>query len=351
MNRSPTAPDRCRKAAPSVQCAQVEAGSRPMRSLLVTCLVSLSLAWTAGAAAAAPPAQDTRDMPDRREMPDRGGMEEPDGKFVEVNGARLFYQEAGTGEPIVLVHGYPLSSGLFVNNIETLARRFHVYAVTLRGYGKSTAPSADADATVASYGADVLAFMDALGIERAIIGGMSMGGPIVFSMYQQAPEKFSGMLLMDTIAAPATAVEQGLWQGVVNFVQKGNAAALPGLLIDEMLTAQSRMEHPELTKYVTGLMEKASQPALIAGARALASRPDFRPLLSQINVPTLIIVGKQDTIYPYEISQKMQKQIAGSQLAIIDGGSHAVTIEEPERTNAAILRWATGAHGRGGTQR
>ena len=135
--------------------------------------------------------------------------------------------------------------------------------------------------------------MTELGVEEALIGGMSMGGPIVFSMYEMAPERFAGMLLIDTIAAPANEIEAGTWMGTVAFLRQNGVEALPPLLIDEMLTGEARMERPELAEYLIGIMNEASLQAALAGAMALANRPDFRPLLGEIDVPVLVLVGLQ----------------------------------------------------------
>ena len=263
--------------------------------------------------------------------------------FVEVNGARIYYQIAGEGEPLVLVHGYPLSGDLFREQREGLADRYRVITLDLRGYGRSEAPGEEPEATIETYAGDVLAVMDELGVEEALIGGMSMGGPIIFSMYEMAPERFRGMLLIDTIAAPANPIEAGTWMGTVEFLRQNGVEALPPLLIDEMLTGEARMERPELADYLIGIMNEASLQAALAGAMALAERPDFRPLLDRIDVPVLVLVGLQDTIYPYEVSQRMAEMIGdNAELVILDDASHAAIIEEGEAANEAILDWAEG---------
>lgn len=263
----------------------------------------------------------------------------PDEGFVEVNGARIFYHAEGEGEALVLVHGYPLDHGLFREQLDELSGDYRVIAVDLRGYGQSTAP--DDDATIETYAEDVLDVMTELGVEEAIIGGMSMGGPIVLSMYDMAPERFRGMILIDTIAAAANEIEQGTWMGTVDFLQANGVDALPPLLIDEMLTGEARMETPELADYLIGLMREASLDAALAGARALANRPNFQPLLDDIDVPVLVLVGLQDTIYPFEISQRVADMIGdNAELVVLDDASHAAIIEGADGANDAIRNWA-----------
>ena len=97
-----------------------------------------------------------------------------DGQYAEVNGARIYYQVAGSGEPMMLIHGYPLNSNLFRDQRDELSKRYKVITPDLRGFGKSVAP--DDDASLEVYAKDMIGLMDKLGIQKAIIGGHSMGG-------------------------------------------------------------------------------------------------------------------------------------------------------------------------------
>lgn len=124
------------------------------------------------------------------------------GRFLQHNGAKIFYQTFGKGEPIVLLHGYPLSGALFAGVVDKLSQDHLVVLIDHRGYGQSTAP--DDKGSVEIYADDALAVLDELKLDKATIGGMSMGGPIVFAMHKKAPDRFSGMILIDTTAAKAS---------------------------------------------------------------------------------------------------------------------------------------------------
>lgn len=261
--------------------------------------------------------------------------------FTDIDdGARIHYTVQGEGDPMVLVHGYPLNGGLFRDNVGPLSESYQVVTVDLRGYGQSTTP--DAEGSVSTYASDVLAVMDHLGIDQAIVGGMSMGGPIVFEMYRQDPEAFRGMILIDTIAAEATPSEAGLWGGVEEQADTLGVPSLVDFLMPDMLTATTRMENPELVTYLGSLMEAASQDAAIAGAKALANRPDSAATLGAITVPTLILTGHEDSLYPYEIAQSMHEGILNSELVLLPASAHASIIEAADEANAAILEWAGG---------
>ncbi len=264
---------------------------------------------------------------------------ETDSNYVMVNGIEMFYREAGEGTPIILIHGWPLSSRLFAGNISALAEDYHVIAPDLRGFGKTEMMGNPSEMRIEGYAQDVLAMMDELGIEQAVIGGMSMGGPIAFSMYEQAPDRFTALLLMDTIAAAAPPQEKHLWLGWAINIENNGVKVIPKQAMDEMLTAETRMNDSSAVNHIAGIMKNASKEGAMAGAYALSNRSNFMPLLSEISVPTLIIVGLQDSIYPYEFAKRMQKKISDSELAILDNANHAAIFEAADRANEGILTW------------
>lgn len=260
------------------------------------------------------------------------------GEHVEVDGARIFYEMAGEGTPMLLLHGYPLSGALFARVRDALQNNYTVITVDHRGYGMSDAQ--DNQHSIEVYARDALAVLDHLGFDQAIIGGMSMGGPITLSMYQMAPERFTGMILIDTSAGAAAPPEAGLWQGVENVIANHGLDPVITALLPDMLTGETRLRTPAVSEYLRKVMQEATVEAGRGGALALAQRPDFTDLLERIEVPTLIIVGTEDSLYPLEVSREMHKQIANSSLAIVPGGSHATIFEVPGRAAAAIQEWA-----------
>ena len=256
---------------------------------------------------------------------------------VEVNGANIAYRVQGHGPAMMLMHGFPLSGELFAKNRSALSRRYTVVTPDLRGFGNSTTP--DSRGSVAIYAKDMLGVMDHLHIRRAIIGGMSMGGPVVLEMYREAPQRFRGMILIDSTSSPAAIVEQGQWPAFGKQAQQKGVASMIPILMPQMLTGPTRMAHPELVKFIGGIVKKGSVNAAIGGGSTLANRPDSRPTLAHINVPVLIIVGIDDPIYPVEMQKMMQASAYGSKLAVIPGAAHAAIIEQPEACNRAILAW------------
>ncbi len=265
-----------------------------------------------------------------------------DGVTLSREGAEIFYQESGSGDPLVLLHGYPLSGALFERVRDRLNDTYRVVTVDHRGYGNSTTEAPVTD--VATYAEDALAVMQELEIESAAIGGMSLGGPIVFEMYRQNPDVFDAMILIDSNHMAAGAIEAGIWDGAQTALNDaGEVGAIIPFLIPNILTGETRFETaPAQVDYLTQAMEQASLDGALGGAQVLATRPDSTETLQSVEVPVLVIVGREDPVYPVELAQMTADAAPDGELAIIEGASHAAIFERPEESAAAIEAFLDG---------
>jgi pimeloyl-ACP methyl ester carboxylesterase len=299
------------------------------------------LAPSAGAQAPATPEQVAQRLPPPLPSPTPEEAARADlrqGAYAEINGARIFYQVAGTGTPLLLIHGYPLSGQLFQFQLDGLSNQFQVIAPDLRGFGKSEAPNADA--STVTYARDMLVLLDQLGIRTAIIGGHSMGGQVALEMYSQAPERFAGMVLIGTNPMAASLVEQGQWRG---YRRQGASDGVPSIVPiagPQLLTGATRAFDSARSTTMMNILAEASLNGVLGGGHALATRPDYTGLLGAIAVPTLVLVGLEDPVYAFPISQMTQMAIPRAALAAVPGASHAVVFERPELANQAIRTWA-----------
>ena len=271
-------------------------------------------------------------------VPQAQQADQRQGQYVVVNGARIFYQVAGSGTPILLIHGFPLSGELFQGQLAGLSSQFQVITPDLRGFGKSTTP--DANGSIATYAQDMIALMDALGIQKAIIGGHSMGGQITLEMYKEAPARFLGMILIDTNAMPATIVEKAQWPAFGVQAQQKGVPSIVSTITPQMLTGAERLLNVPATTEMMDILAEASLAGVMGGGQALATRPDYTSLLPTIAVPALVLAGLDDPIYSTEVSEMLKDAIPSSQLSIIPLAEHASIYEQPAYANVLIAQFA-----------
>jgi pimeloyl-ACP methyl ester carboxylesterase len=259
---------------------------------------------------------------------------------MENGGRRLTWLEAGGGWPVILLHGFPLTSGMWRPQLEAVPQGWRFIAPDLRGFGLQRdswlPPSGGRDITMDDYAADVLCLMDGLELDNAVIGGLSMGGYVTFAMFRQAPSRFTGMILADTRSQPDTT--QGR-EGRVRlrelFAQEG-PRGVAGEMLPKLLGEAVRREVGNAVQQTRAMIESTSPGAFDAGIGALMGRPDSTPDLPRISCAALVIVGELDEITPVADSEAMQRAIPRSTLSIIPGAGHLSNLEQPEPFSRAL---------------
>ena len=238
---------------------------------------------------------------------------------------------------LVLLHGFPLNARMWEDQLALADRGWRVIVPQLRGVdgGLGDSPAASMD----DYAGDVIDLIDALKIQEAVIGGLSMGGYVAFAMLRHAPRYVQGLILADTRSQADT--EEGV-AGRTRLLQtlkeKGSSAVADEML-PKLLGETTRRSRPELAERVRALVLSNSVAAIAGSIRALMTRPDSTPLLATIHVPTLIIVGDEDTLTPAAQSEEMHRAITGSELTVIPGAGHLSNLEQPAAFNEAVGRF------------
>jgi pimeloyl-ACP methyl ester carboxylesterase len=256
--------------------------------------------------------------------------------IFDAGGLSIFYHDEGQGEPLLLIHGFPLSSDMWEPQRAALMHRFRVVAPDLRGMGKSDVPTGDY--SMAAYADDLIALLDELGIAQVIVCGMSMGGYIAFELLRRAPDRVSGLILIDTRATADDDTTKAKRRSLIDQVRsEGSRAAAD---TDTMLTERTHREQPDLVEYVRRIMSAMPADGIVGALNAMIDRPDSTAMLSQIAVPTLVIVGSEDTLTPPALAQQMQAATPNAQLVVIEGAAHGSSLERPDDVNKAILDWA-----------
>jgi 3-oxoadipate enol-lactonase len=259
------------------------------------------------------------------------------------NIGRLRYLEATPSDAerprgvLVLLHAFPLNARMWERQLALADHGWRVIVPQLRGFddGASDPPAATMD----DYAGDVIDLLDALHIKQAVIGGLSMGGYVAFAVLRLAARYVQGLVLADTRPQADTPEAIAARTKLLERVTAQGPSAAADEMVPKLLGETTRATHPEIVERVRALI-LANPAGAIAGAiRALMSRPDSTPLLASIHVPTLIMVGDQDVLTPRALSEDMQRTIAGSELAVIEGAGHLTNLERPAAFDAALARF------------
>ena len=240
-------------------------------------------------------------------------------------GARpVGYDDRGTGAPVVLLHPFPFSRGLWAGLADVLATRHRVIAVDARGFGESPLTST-ARYSLADLADDLAALLDELQIRRAALLGMSMGGYTALAFAARHPTRLAALVLADTRAAGDSAETRAARQAALAQVRaQGVAAYLAGSL-GRLLSPAAP---PALVAHCRARAETRA-PSLIAGIEAMRDRPDRSGELGAIACPTLVVCGATDQVVPAAEMRGMAAAIPGAAFAEIPEAGHLAHLEAP----------------------
>lgn len=256
---------------------------------------------------------------------------------INLGDIQLAYTDTGLGQPVVLLHGYPFNRSLWNEQVSALSNSFRVITPDLRGLGESDATQGAA--TMNRMAQDVAALLDHLGVSRAVVGGLSMGGYVALAFYKQFRSRVRSLVLADTRAQADT--EEGK-QTRFQQAEKALAEGMAGIadsMLPKLLTPETVSKHPEVVKRVRDMMLKTKPEGAAGALLGMAEREDQTSLLSQISCPTLILVGKEDPITPVADSEKMHREIAGSRLVVIENAAHVSNLERTDQFNEELMRF------------
>jgi pimeloyl-ACP methyl ester carboxylesterase len=243
---------------------------------------------------------------------------------IDRDGVAIHYEVHGSGPPLLLTHGFSSTSAMWQGQIDALAKDHKLVLWDMRGHGRSDYPDDPSLYSEALTVGDMAAILDAVGAERAIIGGLSLGGYMSLAFYRAHPERVRALLIIDTGPGFKKDDAREAW----------NARAYA--------TAE-RFEREGLEVLKSGSAERSSvthrdAKGLARAARGMLTQRDARvmELLPEIKVPSLIVVGADDTPF-LAASDYMAAKIPGAQKVVISAAGHAVNIDQPQAFVDAVV--------------
>jgi 3-oxoadipate enol-lactonase len=238
--------------------------------------------------------------------------------------------------PVVLLHGYPFDNSMWSGQIEALAAAgFRAIAPDLRGLGETK--SSSEVATMDDMARDTAALFDHLGVEQAVICGLSMGGYVAFEFMHLFPTRVLGLVLAGTRAPADNEQEKAGREQQVQTMLRAGMVPIGIATLPKLLASRTLVEKPDVVKRVRGMITRSDPKGAAAAQRGMAARRDYSEDLPKIEVPTLIIAGREDSIRPIADAEFMHRGIRDSRLEIIEDAAHMTNMEQPEAFNHAVI--------------
>jgi pimeloyl-ACP methyl ester carboxylesterase len=253
---------------------------------------------------------------------------------VRSGEAEIYYEVRGVGPDLVLLHPFPAHHGIWTPVAELLSEQFRVITPDVRGLGLS-APG-DGPATMEKHANDLARVCHDAGVQKAVFGGNSIGGYILFEFWRRFRERVAGLIFVDTQPIADTdearrnrlaAAEDVLERGAEPFID----SQLP-----KYFGESTHRNRPDRVQQAKSMMMKASTTGIAAVQRGMAERADSTPTLATINVPTLVIAGEEDALTPQAEMEKIHQGVRGSLMRRIPMAGHYAPFEQPGECHRAM---------------
>lgn len=251
---------------------------------------------------------------------------------IPVNNFNLSYDDVGEGNvPVIFLHGFPFDKTMWLDQLDYLKLSYRLIACDIRGFGESTDEKTPLSLDL--FGDDLIQFMDALHIDKAIICGLSIGGFIALNAHNRFPERFEALVLCNTQCIADTPEVKEKRYINIEKIKAGGLAEFNEGFVKDVFHKNSLENKKELVEQLKNVVFSNSQHIIIEGLTAIAERSETCSTLSKIAFPTLIICGDEDKVTPLKQSEFMQANIKGSILKVIDQAGHVSNLEQPEEFN------------------
>jgi pimeloyl-ACP methyl ester carboxylesterase len=249
-------------------------------------------------------------------------------EMMNVNDAQLAFERRGKGNPLVLIHGYPLEHTIWDQTARLLENDFELILPDVRGFGGSTALSTTY--SMADMAEELSAMLGHLKIEKAAFAGHSMGGYIALEFAKKFPGRVSGMALVSSqIVADSEERKQGRYKTAVEVDRTG-----VGIVADAMTDKLS--PNQSVRDVVRPMIKRQSKSGVMGALKAMAEREDSTALFSTFKFPVVVLHGEADELIPVERAREAKAVLPQANLLELQGVGHMPMMEAPEKTAEAL---------------
>jgi Predicted hydrolases or acyltransferases (alpha/beta hydrolase superfamily) len=250
-----------------------------------------------------------------------------------AGGIEIAYDDVGAGQPLLFIHGWPHNRTLWAAQLSGLPTHARCIAPDLRGFGGS---SLSPPYTIDQYADDLAAFLGVLGIDRAVVCGVSMGGYVALSMLRRHASLLRALILTSTRATADSPEAREKRMRLIGFVRDHGVEALAGRQLKAMVGETTFNSRPDVLEALRLLMASAPADGVIGALEAMSGRPDSTGLLPGIAIPTLVVSGNEDTFTPPDELRALASAIPAARLETIQGAGHVCSYERPAAFNHVV---------------
>jgi pimeloyl-ACP methyl ester carboxylesterase len=260
---------------------------------------------------------------------------------LATRGMTVAYDDVGRGDQVVvLVHGHPFNRSMWAPQLEALAAAgWRAVVPDLRGYGESSVTPGIVPLEV--FADDIAALLDHLGVARAVVAGLSMGGQIAMAFAERHPARLRGLVLAATFPQAETAEGRTRRHAMADRLLAEGMDTYADEALPQMIAAGSLARSPALGAHVLGMMRGTDPEGAAAALRGRAARPDYRDMLRRLAVPGLVVVGDEDAFTTRADAEAMATLPSCAGLAWIDGVGHLPNLEAPAIFNRHLTAFLT----------
>ncbi|MDA8021227.1 MAG: alpha/beta hydrolase [Thermoanaerobaculia bacterium] len=266
----------------------------------------------------------------------------PKGDHIHLNyDVELSYDDYGSGEPVLLVHGHPFDRSMWQPQIgELVESGRRIVVPDLRGYGQTEVRPGVT--TLSDFADDIISLLGFLGIDRTAMVGLSMGGQIVMDLAARFAERITMVVLVSTSPDAESSHGRRVRMETADHLVREGMTSYTETNISRMVCPATTAQRPDIVDHVRKMMLEAPPSGAAAALRGRALRREYVSTLEALEIPALIVVGRDDEFTPVANAQRMHRSVADSELVVIDDAGHLPNLERPDIFNSALMTFLDG---------
>ena len=258
--------------------------------------------------------------------------------------AEIFYDVVGSGQPVLLLHPFPLNHEFWIPVSRFLSSRYCLVMPDLRGHGESGL--GDGVATMQKHVSDLVRILNDADVERVPLVGVSIGGYIIFEFWRRFRDRIRGLVLCNTKARSDTPeARRARLESAGDVLQHGTEPFFDGMA-QKCFGETTKHSRPDLVEGALRMMRKMSDEDVGGVQRGMAERTDSMATLKTINVPTLIITGDEDRMTGVPEAELMKQNVQNSQMKVVTKAGHYSPWEQPEEVGRVLRQFFDSVYGK-----